>query len=251
MIRADVKGLLLRFIKEKRESYVEPSRKGTPRGEIIGLSLEKYMASLFMLTSMNLKRISERSKVSYGLIRKWRTETPFKGQIEKHIMEYAPLFIGYQFKRWAEKDKGFWDYYDLDDLPPEYDLKDYEPNLFMDDEIKFYGSSLKKELFEKLLMLGGEIPFLLVYPPFINICGLLADEKGSRASLLFKALDGQQWGVRNIADFIKKAVPVLRNPESSESERESAIGWLEGAMSAATNQDRAIGEVKKILEKSQ
>ena len=122
MIRADVKGLLLGFIKEKRESYVEPTRKGTPRGEIIGLSLEKYMASLFMLTSMNLKRISERSKVSYGLIRKWRTETLFKSQIENNIMEFAPLFIGYQFKRWAEKDEAFGEYYESTEFPPEYDL---------------------------------------------------------------------------------------------------------------------------------
>jgi hypothetical protein len=251
MIRVDVKGLLLRFIKEKRESYVEPSRKGTPRGEIIGLSLEKYMASLFMLTSMNLKRTSERSKVSYGLIRKWRTETPFKGQIEKHIMEFAPLFIGYQFKRWAEKDEVFGEYYGSTDFPPEYDLKDYEPNLFMDDEIKFYGSSLKRELLEKSLMLGGEIPFLLVYPPFINICGLLADEKGSRERLLLKALDGQQWGVGNILDLIEMAVPFLRSPKSSESERKQATDWLDGAREAATMQDRAIGEVKKILKKSQ
>src|SRR4030042_1763782 len=243
MIRVDVKGLLLRFIKEKRESYVEPSRKGTPRGEIIGLSLEKYMASLFMLTSMNLKRINERSKVSYGLIRKWRTETPFKGQIEKHIMEFVPIFIGYQLKRWTKKDEVFREYYGSGDFPPEYDLKDYEVNLFMDDEIKFYGSSLKKELLEKILMLGGEIPFLLVYSPFINICGLLADEKGSRERLLFKALDGQQWGVRNIADLIRKALSILRDPKSSESDRNSAIGWLEGAMSAVTNQGRAIGEV--------
>jgi hypothetical protein len=248
MIRVDVKGLLLRFIKEKRESYVEPSRKGTPRGEIIGLSLEKYEASLFMLTSMNLKRISERSKVSYGLIRKWRTETPFKGQIEKHIMEFAPLFIGYQFKRWAEKDGDFREYYDPGDFPPEYDLKDYDPSLFMDDETKYYGSSLKKALSEKLLILGEEIPFLLVYPAFINICRSLADEKGSRERLLLKALDGQQWGVGNIVDLIKRAIPILRDPESSESDRNSAIGWLEGAMSAARMQGSAIGEVKKILE---
>jgi len=252
MIRVDVKGLLLRFIKEKRESYVEPSRKGTPRGEIIGLSLEKYMASLFMLTSMNLKRISERSKVSYGLIRKWRTEAPFKGQIEKHIMEYAPLFIGYQFKRWAEKDEVLSEYYyDSGDFPPEYDLKDYDPSLFMDDEIKYYGSSLKKALSEKLFILGEEIPFLLVYPAFINICRSLADEKGSHERLLLKALDGQQWGVRKIADLIKRAIPILRDPESSESDRNSAIGWLEGAMSAARMQGSVIGEVKKILEKSQ
>jgi hypothetical protein len=251
MIRADVKGLLLRFIKEKRESYVEPSRKGTPRGEIIGLSLEKYMASLFMLTSMNLKRINERSKVSYGLIRKWRTETPFKDQIEKHIMEFAPLFIGYQFKRWADKDEVFREYYGSGDFPPEYDLKDYEPNLFMEDEIKYYGSSLKKALLEKLFILGEEIPFLLVYPAFINICRSLADEKGSRERLIFKALDGQQWGVRKIADLIKRAIAILRDPESSESDRNSAIGWLEKAISAATIQNRAIGEVKKILEKSQ
>ena len=248
MIRVDVKGLLLRFIKEKRESYMEPSRKGTPRGEIIGLSLEKYEASLFMLTSMNLKRISERSKVSYGLIRKWRTETPFKGQIEKHIMEFAPLFIGYQFKRWAEKDGDFREYYDPGDFPPEYDLKDYDLSLFMDDEIKYYGSSLKKALSEKLFILGEEIPFLLVYPAFINICRSLADEKGSRERLLLKALDGQQWGVGNIVDLIKRAIPILRDPESSESDRNSAIGWLEGAMSAARMQGSAIGEVKKILE---
>lgn len=249
MIRVDYKGLLLRFIKEKRESYVEPSRKGTPRGEMIGLSLEKYMASLFMLTSMNLKRISERLKVSYGLLRKWRTENLFKGQIEKHIMEYVPLFIGYQFKRWVEKDEVFREYYGSGDFPPEYDLKDYDPSLFMGDEIKYYGSSLKKTLSEKLFILGEEIPFLLVYPAFINICRSLVDEKRYRERLLYKALDGQQWSVGNIADLVKRAIPILSDPESSESDRNSAIGWLEGAMSATTNQDRAIGEVKKILEK--
>jgi hypothetical protein len=166
-------------------------------------------------------------------------------------MEFTPLFIGYQFKRWGEKDEVFADFYETTEFPPEYDLKKYEPDLFMDDEINFYGSSLKKELFEKLLMLGEEIPFLLLYSHFINICGLLAHEKGSRERLLFKVLDGQQWGVKNIADLIKRIVPILKNPESSESDRNSAIGWLEGAMSAATIQDRAIGEVKKILEKSQ
>jgi hypothetical protein len=107
---------------------------------------------------------------------------------------------------------------------------------------------LKKELFAKLLTLGEEIPFLLLYSPFINICRFLADEKGSRERILLKALDGQQWGVGNIADLIKRAIPILRNPESSESDKNSAIGWLEGAMSAAMMQDRAISEVKKILK---
>ena len=46
-----VKGLLVDFITSKVEGYLEPSRKGTPKGDPIGFSSMKFLATLLALTS--------------------------------------------------------------------------------------------------------------------------------------------------------------------------------------------------------
>lgn len=69
------------FFMEKIKNYQEPQRKGTPKGEPIGLSTQKYYAALLMLKDVPIKELSKSVRVSYGLLRKWRTEKPFKEQI--------------------------------------------------------------------------------------------------------------------------------------------------------------------------
>lgn len=84
--------LLMKFISEKITKYNEPSRAGTPRGEKIGFPLKKYTAAILSLFSYNLKELSELSKVSYGLLRKWRTEPDFLDLIHRSCQEFAEVF---------------------------------------------------------------------------------------------------------------------------------------------------------------
>ena len=50
--------LFCRFIEEKYAAYREPKRKGTPKGDPIGLSKKKYLAALMMLLDLPLKSIA-------------------------------------------------------------------------------------------------------------------------------------------------------------------------------------------------
>src|SRR5262245_7548036 len=78
------------FIKQKIVDYQEPQRRGTPRGEAVGLSRVKYHASLWTaLTSLSEKQIAQRLRISYGLLLKWRTETQFQEHLPRHVSEYC------------------------------------------------------------------------------------------------------------------------------------------------------------------
>jgi hypothetical protein len=92
--------LLERFIRERVEAYVEPSRRGTPRGEPIGLSKVKYQAAvLIAVTSKPLFEIAREVSVSYGLVRKWGTETTFQKVIHQLQIEFAGLVQAYLLER--------------------------------------------------------------------------------------------------------------------------------------------------------
>jgi hypothetical protein len=83
-------GLLTRFIREKLAQHVEPTRLGTPRGAPIGFSRKKMTAALFALTRADVKQTAKDVRVSYGLVRKWRTEAAFKvlvGRLEDDFVE--------------------------------------------------------------------------------------------------------------------------------------------------------------------
>ncbi len=86
-------GLLADFLQEKVRLYVAPTRAGTPRGQSIGFSKEKYLATLFTMTSFNVKRLAKKLRISYGVLRKWRTEPDFKKTVTNHYKEFADLFF--------------------------------------------------------------------------------------------------------------------------------------------------------------
>jgi hypothetical protein len=72
-----------KYIGNKIKSYTEPTRKGTTRGDPIGLSRPKFKAALLSITSLSQKEIAAAAEVSYGVYRKWRTEDLFKQEIAK------------------------------------------------------------------------------------------------------------------------------------------------------------------------
>jgi hypothetical protein len=85
--------LLDKFIVEKADNYIEPLRKGTPKGEPIGLSGQKYLATLICLKKFPLKEIAQTVRVSHGLLRKWRTEDTFIGLFLGHCVEFADVVV--------------------------------------------------------------------------------------------------------------------------------------------------------------
>lgn len=78
-----------RFIEEKLHAYEEPHRRGTPKGEPVGLSKTKYHASLLMLTNKKQKEIAKDIGISHSLLRKWNTEQAFKSVVENHYADFA------------------------------------------------------------------------------------------------------------------------------------------------------------------
>ncbi len=90
--------LLLDFIQTKIYTYVEPQRKGTPKGSAIGLTKVKYTATLTFLYGLKpkpMKTMAKSLKVSYGLLRKWSTEKQFKKQLRQNVQEFSQVFWDY------------------------------------------------------------------------------------------------------------------------------------------------------------
>ena len=55
-------------------------------------SWKKYASCLLMVTDLSLKDISWIIGVSYGVLRKWRTEIPFRQMMDLNESEYLDLF---------------------------------------------------------------------------------------------------------------------------------------------------------------
>jgi hypothetical protein len=121
--------LLQAFIEEKLTSYVEPERKGTAKGDPIGLSKVKYEAGLYMLTRMTYKEIAEQLNVSHNVVLKWRTETLFMSTLDKHTNEFAELF-GNRVLAIASAVKDFENPAGYDHDLNEFNGEDYSPDLF-------------------------------------------------------------------------------------------------------------------------
>lgn len=98
---------LAKFIDSKLKEYVEPTRMGTPKGETVGFSLTKYQATLFslresLLDNEDLKAQARKLGISYGLLRKWRSEQSFKELVAQHEKEFVNhLLAGFIYSGYA------------------------------------------------------------------------------------------------------------------------------------------------------
>ena len=138
-----------KFIIEKIKQYREPQRKGTPRGVEIGLSLRKYSAAGWSLKNISLKELAEKVGVSYGLLRKWKTEKAFKEQ----IAELQSEFITHLSKHLrARGEKQFYLDQDYIAKPVEYLTENGPPRLtyYEFSDLKYYGKSLVSQLLSRL-----------------------------------------------------------------------------------------------------
>ena len=81
-------GVLGAFIDTNLQRYIEPTRAGTPKGETVGLSRKKFHAALLSLTSLDLRKQAKLIRVSYGLLRKWRTEEALLEEVRQLEKEF-------------------------------------------------------------------------------------------------------------------------------------------------------------------
>jgi len=100
--------LLSAFIEKKEYGYVEPKREGTARGEAIGFSKAKYRAILCCLRKTKIKDTAKLIGVSYGLLRKWRTEEPFKNKLSSLQGEFGNVFCKFVLDHNVEQFTGKW-----------------------------------------------------------------------------------------------------------------------------------------------
>lgn len=135
------KSLLDAFMLQTLKDYKEPERKGTPKGQPIGFSLKKHDAALLSLKKIPLKQQSEMLNMSHGLLRKWRTEGPFRKKITELEAYFISNLIDHLGNRGELQKKLADDYfqnsvaYITKNPPPELtwnefnDLKYYSPHL--------------------------------------------------------------------------------------------------------------------------
>jgi hypothetical protein len=88
---------MLTFIKKEISQYIEPVRQGTAKGDPIGLSSVKYKSTLLFLTNLKGKEIAEAVRASYGIVRVWRTETPYLQAIDRHKENFARNVVRHIF----------------------------------------------------------------------------------------------------------------------------------------------------------
>lgn len=93
--------LLEDFFQDRLSRYVEPNRKGTAKGDAIGLSRNKYKASLCFLYEFDargtggVKGVAKLLGVSYPLLKNWRSEELFKMTMLLHMVEFADVFFNF------------------------------------------------------------------------------------------------------------------------------------------------------------
>lgn len=90
-----MKTLLRKFQLKKMEGY---SAEKFP-----GFSAVKYQALLFSLYGYKVKDMAKELGISYGVLRKWRSEKDFKHLFKGHCEEFAKDFIK-EFKEVYKKD---------------------------------------------------------------------------------------------------------------------------------------------------
>lgn len=222
-------GLLSRFMDDRLKNYVAPSRKGVPRGEPIGFSEAKHKGVLLSLTSIDLDKQAEMLGVSYGLLRKWRSENRFFGEVERYATEFAGIFYQ-RFVKAVEKDgslmvqlmQGHYEYEDL--LQKIFaSPSDWETNLF--DDLEFWGFITRDYVVKRVLEGARKNPGKLLYPA-VRCIGVIRKDPRFRRRLERLC----------ISYLILDSISILLRPEISEEDQRNELIML-GAIERWLSED--------------
>lgn len=95
--------LLLEYINKETSLLENPSRSGVAKGEPIGFSKAKEISILNSLWNHSVKMIAETSDVSYGVLRKWRTEEEYRARLTARIQEFSDIAMQRIFENCSKR----------------------------------------------------------------------------------------------------------------------------------------------------
>jgi hypothetical protein len=98
----DRSSLMEVFVLQKTRDYREPQRRGTPRSQPKAFSAPKFAAAVYCLKNTSLREIATAVPVSYGLLRKWRTEERFLSLLSTLSEEFVDQVVLRHLRRRAE-----------------------------------------------------------------------------------------------------------------------------------------------------
>lgn len=232
-----IKTVLHDFIDSKVNEYVEPSRQGTPKGDPIGFSRKKYIATLGMLTNQKLKDLAKSIGVSYGLLRKWTTEQDFKDMVARHYGEFAGWILIFYMNRINASQKHFellekkpiseladiqifgsWKFDFDNDIALEKlaDVKNYNPRL-----LNFLLEFLEDYIDNELSKIDADTAYLFKLS-FINLLDII---KGSETKEITEAL--VKMCRKDLYNAIAKH---LSKPKISEKDRKVSLLMIKALM---------------------
>lgn len=81
--------LFYKFLQRRINSFPMPRRRGTPKGQRIGFPREKYVATVYACYHLDLRYVAKRIGISYGVLRKWRTEEGFSQAVRDHVTAFT------------------------------------------------------------------------------------------------------------------------------------------------------------------
>jgi hypothetical protein len=87
-----VKGPLVEFISDRMRQYREPARKGKSKGDLIGHSARRFLATLLQLTNLKVKHQAALTGLRQGALRQWRTEPGFSKLVLQHQIAWEPIY---------------------------------------------------------------------------------------------------------------------------------------------------------------
>ena len=245
--RIEQRGLLVDFLTEKARTYVEPTRTGTPRGEPIGLSGEKYAATLMALTSYEGKKTAKALRISHGLLRKWRTERVFKEAVDKHTEEFVERFSRHIKDEIAAYDQTT---NDILKLSPSAirrtQIVGTRGDAFADGDL--YGDDLVYRLMVEAMALlekksKNDRDLILVQVDTMCAIDLIEQRRGRRKTPMLDALRARR--IPFLAAVIKKSTEVLTLPNPTVEQRKSAIFNLTAVAQALEVEGKQLMEQSK------
>jgi hypothetical protein len=213
------------FIEQKARAYAEPSRKEASRGQRIGFSKKKHLATLSMLTADKQITMAMELGISYGLLRKWNTEGPFRAMVGKHCREFADTFVKYVLERYGQQENARNEYLNRSQATvqsgnPFRDSGDYSPELLAEmlkSVVDFAERAEKEDAFPVAFALFSS--FLRLVAPAIGEKALKEMSRNAGIDLAILAR-GLKLGV------IERAKEIVLNPGITDHERREAFYLL-------------------------
>ncbi len=237
---SNISALIGEYVLYHLHDYEQPTRAGTSKGEKIGFSRKKYYAAMLAgITNWTLKDIAKSCDVSYGLLRKWRTDPEFYESSYAHAIEFASEII----KR-TKTTLPAWNPYEID---PGIPSDDYQKMLF---EANHYSEAVFFLLLRFVITLQRKLE---------KVDGDEFDKKSALAILLFNMLKYRETREMIVTPpiFARKRVGAIRDiveskrTFSSEEHRQvlDDLSFIENALDAYQSEfERTYTEKQQKLK---